>query len=143
MPRKRRYDKNFNESGAHTLDREIRQRWEQSHKNTSTFTENPNREVPPLVMQSARMGTNFQHNFMMLLALIGDYAYLRIVPARDEVEYHWYIKYTSGIWAGHYLYFYQREMDSPVLAVTVLEQRFEEVQQGIRKPTKDSAFGRS
>lgn len=142
MPRKRRYDKNFNETGSRNIDRELRQRWEQSAQNKSTYAENPNREVPAAVMQSARMGTNFQHNFMMFLALITDEAYLRIVPARDEVEYHWFIKYTSGKWAGHYLYFYQREIDSPVLAVAVLEKRYEEVQEGIRKPTKDSAFGR-
>lgn len=141
MPRKRRYDKNFNESGKTNVDAQRREYWERS------IADRPAGEP----MQPSDKAINFMvgnpsdavdsHSLLWLLAEICADSYLRIVPDGGLGMNHWFIKYTRGQWAGHYLYFAQRPSDPVPMAVSTLGRRYHEVYAGLRKPTRDSAFG--
>lgn len=141
MPRKRRYDKNFNETGKVNVDAQRRQYWEASASASAVVVD----LAPPadVLARAAAAGTNAadEHSILWLLAEICADSYLRIVPDGGMGMNHWFIKYTRGQWAGHYLYFAQRPQDSIPMAITILGRRYHEVYAGLRKPTRDSAFG--
>lgn len=141
MPRKRRYDKNFNESGKVNIDAQRRQYWEQSAAGSKVGYDvavNPDLVGPSL---STPDQVAEHHSILWLLGEICADAYLRIVPDGGLGMNHWFIKYTRGQWAGHYLYFAQRPYDPIPMAIATLARRYHEVYAGSRKPTKDSAFG--
>lgn len=141
MPRKRRYDKNFNESGKVNVDAQRRQYWEQSSAGSPVGYDT----VPPPAVVDAlsarRDSVADEHSILWLLAEICADSYLRIVPDGGLGMNHWFIKYTRGQWAGYYLYFAQRPSDPIPMAIATLGRRYHEVYAGLRKPTKDSAFG--
>ena len=141
MPRTRRYDKNFNESGKVNVDAQRRQYWEQSASARDQVVD----LTPPAgyvtSLPPRRDSVDVEHSILWMLAEICADSYLRIVPDGGMGLNHWFIKYTRGQWAGHYLYFAQRPSDPIPMAVATLVRRYHEVYAGVRKPTKDSAFG--
>lgn len=141
MPRKRRYDKNFNESGKVNVDAQRRQYWEASAAASPVgYDTVPNPDVAGRLYSVPEYITE-QHSILWLLAEICADSYLRIVPDGGLGMNHWFIKYTRGQWAGYYLYFAQRPSDPIPMAIATLGRRYHEVYAGLRKPTKDSAFG--
>ena len=69
-------------------------------------------------------------------------AWLRIVPMDDDGITHWYVKYNSGRWKEHYLYYGQTFNDDELDAIEFLINRWREVKSGLRKPFRDNRFVR-
>lgn len=141
MPRKKRYDKNFNETRGPNVDAERRRRWEQSAAAAGVVA-----DLQPTAQYINAVSTRQEydvtsHSVLWLLEEISADSYLRIVPTGGMGLNHWFVKYTRGPWAGYYLYFAQRPCDPVPMAIATLAQRYHEVQAGKRKPTRDSAFG--
>jgi hypothetical protein len=88
----------------------------------------------------AQTEANQYQRFIDLLAIIADVAWLRVIPKPDEGITHWYVKWNRGKHKGCYVYFGQHETDRVIDAVDFLTIRFSEVEQGIRKPIRDTAY---
>lgn len=141
MPRKRRYDKNFNETGKPNVDAQRRAYWEASIAGKPAGEPIVPSDKVISWQVSGHADSVVSHSLLWLLAEICADSYLRIVPDGGMGINHWFIKYTRGQWAGHYLYFAQRPQDPVPMATSFLGRQYHEVYAGLRKPTKDSAFG--
>ena len=62
--------------------------------------------------------------------------YFRQMPT-DEGHVHMIFKWTSGTWAGHYVYVRCNVADSLLHCFTLLDEKRRQVLAGERKPTKD------
>lgn len=62
--------------------------------------------------------------------------WLRIVPALTG-EVHWKWRFTSGRWAGHYVYWAQTKFEGATSAWTGLAGKLDLVDEGQLKPSRD------
>lgn len=106
---------------------------------TPTVVDSP--QATPLTSPSPHLAMDSARQLMYNLQWFMDHdgGWLRIVPQVDAHEVFFKWKFTTGPWAGHYVM--SRTMHwQYAYGLEVLRQKVEEVEEGSRRPTRDTPY---